>query len=527
MLSARIVVVFSEFGNADSLVDSMLSALASAARPYGIRFALPLGMEYAKELLPADVIGGVAVGSNIFFYPEAQGLEGTRLALRGDETHFLSVKEAHVFENHWDSGFLKRLHQVRGTKPAILTAMVSAEEEGLPPQAFLPALAEEFSEDAVKITRGLPLVCAARPVRSTLIHPSLLFGEVDFLKQAETESGILSIGAFVAGYHVYVVEKPLLWPKQRPRARWLLWPHQDRLPAVHLARFEQSAGFSFEKRRVGVRASLGLFFSEEGYLQAMPLLFTLEQQWKALAARAARPMPMFVTAFYELPEALKPALLYMIRFSYLQGVKRLPLLLYAGGRQERLLRMNYPNTFSYPDNALLPKSLLREGMTATQHFKRNKILLLQRSMAAYPAFAHYAWVDFDILPYPIPPQVMPDFSPLTDETIHLAVVDGEPDGSFLVIPRRHMKLLTREVQALSQVDAAIKRSFSEGAMLKRLIEKFPDLFTLHPMPERQLLFFTGFDARLLSERTKALLRDLPPVIQQKLPNKEEKRGISL
>lgn len=512
MLGTRILVIFSEFSDADSLVDTLLSALSRAMRPFGMRFALPKALEVTFDQLPSDVLGRVAAQESILFYDEAAGPQGV-LPYFSDETHFLLIKGVHRFAEKWDQGLLSRHRKVSRVNPAILTSMASEEEEGLRTQAFLPALAEEFAQDAVKLAKGLPLVCGASPVRTLIVNPALVFGKTDFLRQAETKDTLLSIAAFVAGYHVYALETPLIWPLTRPRTYWLEKPSPDTLPRTNLTRFEQSAGFSFEKHRVGVRTTLGLFSTEDGYPQKMSVKLEVKARARAMLARATHPMPMFVTAFYELPEALKPTLSYLIRFSYLKGLDKLPLLLYAGGRQERILRANFPNTFSYPDNALLPKSLLLEGMTATQHFKRNKILLLQRSMNTYPGFSHYSWVDFDIMGHPIPAQAMPNFSMLMDETVHLATVNGEPDGSLIMVPRQHMKLLAREVNALSQVDAAIHRSFSETAMLLRLIEKFPDLFTLHPMPEKHLLFWTGFDPQLLSEQTNALLLALPPAVR--------------
>lgn len=520
MLGTRILVILSEMPEEDALIDTLLSAISHGARPFGMRFALPQGFEGAVRALPTEVFGGALSQGSLLFYQEQKGLHGV-LPLVTDETHFLSLRGAHRFSGKWDQGLTSRF-RVLPSPAAVMTASVSSPEEGLPPQAFLPAVAESFGEPGARLSRGLPLVCAKSPVKTMIINPDVLFGKVDFLRQAETTWSLLSIAAFVAGFHVYALEALLFWPVKRPKVRWLEQPDADTLPRPNLARFEQLCGFQFEKRMAGARTTLGLFTTEDGYPQQMPTGLAISQRAKALAARATHPMPLFVSAFYELPDALKPAISYLIRFAYLRVLSNLPLALYAGGRQERALRGMFPNTFSYPDNALLPRSLLQEGMLPMQHFQRNKLLLLQRAMNAYPGFAHYAWVDVDVLPHPVCPQAMPDFSPLMDETIHLATVNGVLDGAFMVVPQRHMKLLVREVNALTQVDAALKRSFSEQAMLMRLVEKFPDLFTLHPMPQKHLLFLTGFPSTLLSEEIKALLRDLPPAVRQAAPINDQK-----
>ena len=513
MPSALILVIFSELSHAEAVADTVRSALSHAAHPFGIRFGLPERFAGEAPPLPQEAGVGMPAGDSLLFYPEEDGLRGALPLLR-NETHFLALKGAHEFGEKWDQGLLARLRKQKHGS-VLLTGMVSSPEEGS--QAFLPALSGNFGGPGVKLARGLPVVCGSAPVKTMLVNPAFFFGKTDFLRQAETEASLLSIAAFVAGYPVYALEKPLLWPVAKPKDRWLAKPGADVLPRPNLARFERLAGFSFDRKLAGVRATLGLFSTEDGYPQQLPARLTLARRAKALTARKSRSMPMAVTAFFEMPDALKPAVSYMIRFSYLRALSGLPLILYAGGRQERALRGMLPNTFSYPDNALLPKSLLWEGMTPMQHFQRNKLPLLQRAMNACPGFTHYAWVDFDILPHPVCPQAAPDFSALMDETVHLATVDGEPDGAFMVVPCRRLKLLVREVEALCQMDAALRRSFSERAMLKRLIQKFPDLFTLHPMPGKHLLFLTGFDPSLLSEEERARLAVLPPATRGAAP----------
>ena len=516
MLGTRIVVIFSEFSDLDSLVDTVLDVLAQSASPFGLRFALPEGFEAVLEELPPELGGQIGTQPGLFFYKESLGLAGVCDALT-DETHFLSLKGEHTFQNHWDKKLFRRYRRVQKGKPALLTAVVSSQEEGLPPQAYLPALKNEFAEDAVRLGRGLPLVAAAWPVRTLVVNPAVVFGSTDYLQKIETKSALLSFAAFAAGYSVYAVEVPLFCPRSKPKMRWLEQPGPGLLIPTHLQRFEQSAGFSFEKRKVGVRASLGLFTLEDDYAQKLPWRLKAIRRMEEWLARVRRSKIMFVTAFYHMPEAFKPTKLYTIRLSYLKAIKSLPLTLYAGGKEEHLLKKGFPNTFSYPDNALLPKGFLQEGMTALQHFKRNKLPLLARVSKSYPGFSHFAWVNCDILQHPVPAASVPNFSHLTDETIHLAVVEGVPDGSMMVVPQKHLKLLSREVHGLTQVDAAIKRSFSEESMLLRLLEKYPDLFTLHDMPQKHLLFATGLEPEFLEEETKRLLPDLLPEKREKWP----------
>lgn len=509
MLGIRLLVIVSECVQVDALTNMVLDAVAHGARPFTLRFALPLGTEAVLEELPQEATGGVRLQDTLLFYPQELGLAGVLPLLR-DETHFLFLKGPHAFAEKWDQGLEKRWRKLPVAR-GLLTGVVGAQEGKLPPQAYLPALGK-VKKDAVEIVPGLPLVCAASTVKTMVVNPGMVFGGIQFLRYADTREELLSLSAFVAEFVVHALESPLLWPLYPPPKRFLRKPTPDVLPAHLLARFEQFAGLSFEKRMVGVRSGLGLFSLADGYPQRMPLALMIGQRTKALLSRGGSGMPMVVSAFTDLPDATKPVLRYMLRFSYLRALGRLPLLLYAGGSQARSLKLHFPNAVTYPDSALLPRSLLGEGMRPMEYFSRNKFLLLSRAQRSYPGFSHYAWVDMDILDHPVCSTALPDFSALMDERIHLAIVEGKPDGSCMITPRQHLKLLVREVQALSQVDAAIKRSFSEAAMLRRLMEKFPDLFTLHPMPRRHLLFMTCLDPLLLSEEYKAELAHLPSPI---------------
>ena len=117
-----------------------------------------------------------------------------------------------------------------------------------------------------------------------------------------------------------------------------------------------------------------------------------------------------------------------------------------------------------------------------QLMRRSKLLLLQRTTRAYPSFSHMMWLDIDTLPHPICPDALLDFAPLMDDRVHIAWVDGEPDGSAIVAPRRLLLLLVREVQAATQFTAAAHGSFRESVLLRHLFDICPYVFPLLPLP---------------------------------------------
>ena len=507
MLNPRILVLLFDIPDPDVVVDVALDALAQARRPYNVHFAA--SARHAAALEEVSHSQGAFLPGDLKFFPDTDEPAAV-LAAFTDETHFLLLRGAFAFAPGWDATLLSRWRKIRGPK-ALMTAVPVGTAELA--QAYLPALPGEADERGARIGAGLPVVCAAAPVRTLLIHPAVVFGPVAFLRECDLTPETLSAVAFAGGWLIYALDCAPLWAQggALPPA-WLTEPGPEKMPPTVWARFEQAAGFSCQRRTACVRASLGVFTLEDAYAQRLPFRLAARQMLPAPARNAVH-LPLIVTAFIDLPDARRAPQEYLLRFSFLKALTRLPLTLYTGGAMERQLRAGFANTLAYPDNTLLPRALLAEGITPSELFCRNKFLLLQRTQRAYPGFTHFAWVNIDALPHPICPQAQPDFSSLMDDRLHVGWVDGAPDSSLMVVPVKMLQALVRKVQSITQVDTVLKRTLDEPSMLRRLLDLRPEWFTLHPMPAHGLLFVSCFQPELLSVPLAAQVAHLPDPIR--------------
>lgn len=542
--SSSMLVVLAPPLDKEGVQKTILQATAQAARPALLRFALPGSLQ-----------GQLEDDSRLLFYEGTEPLCAAA-PLVTDEKHFLLLAGVHGFSARWDAALTAALRSL-DDKPTLLSASITPSysvslsgeeptrratrlnpgswatlrqslpeirrrrtaaprEEAVqhPPEVCLPALKESLNESTASIGGGLPLVNASGAVETLIADPAFVFGSTDFLFDCDLSLDTLSLSAYVGGWRVCVPETPVLWPQAELPPRFLRFPKPDILPGTTVSRFQQMIGFPAAQGMLSAKATLGLFGPADTYPQRMPGVLKLSQ--KAYAARQQlleTHMPLLVSAFVDLPSPRYPLPFYQLRFGFLKRIESLPLVLYTGGSQERQLRASFPHTHSYPDNTVLPRTLLGEGMTLQQHFARSKPLVLYRAVQRQIEFTHAAWLDMDILPHPVCPDAMPDFEPMMDDRIHLATVNGIPDGSFVLMPVKLVPAVAREAKSITLLDAELKRGFSEELFWERLFQKRPEWFTIHPMPRRRLLFLSTFDSRFLSHAIRPLLQDLPPSFQ--------------
>lgn len=557
MFTARIMIILAPPVTAQAAAETIARAVANASRPSGLAFALPHTMEGFVPDLPE--------GAEPLYYDAVQGLSGA-VACLTSETHFLFLTGPHAFRPRWDAllydlwrrfdkytlltasltpapaannaaspdGDTIRVSTVTGSRLAALRQLAPAVQKraglaakaasrGILPQlrhlktaaaatsqAHLPALKEVLEDGSVLIGRGLALVCASGPVKTMVIDPHLLFGPVRFLLEGDVlENENLSMSAYMAGYSIMAMHQAFLWPVQSQPQSLLRLP-ADALPGTTAARFAQLLGFHDSQLRCDAKTAMGLFGHEDAYPQRMPAGLLLSHKTRAARMKLLEShMPLMVSAFIDLPHPRVEAAFYLLRFGFLRRIQSLPLVLYTGGSQERALRAVFPHTQSYPDNKLLPKSLLLSGMKPDEYFARSKTLLMNKAAKRQVEFTHAAWVDMDILPHPVCAEAVPDFRSMMDDRIHIATVNGIPDPSFVVVPVERLPSLAQLAQSVTQLDAELKRGFSEPLLWERIFHRKPQWFAIHPMPRRRLLFLTALDPQLLTHAVRPFLINLP------------------
>jgi len=558
LFTAQILVILHPPITALAAAETIARACEAAARPAGLRFALPHTMDGFLPELPE--------GISFVFYDAAQGLAGIVPCLT-DETHFLFLTGQHAFSPRWDAGLYavwrrfgkrtlftasltpgslstnpsnaeegttirvptingNRLAALRQLAPALKKRSSSSAEDaprGILPhlrhsqtasptvsQAHLPALKEVLADGSVSIGRGLALVCATEPVKTLVIDPAFLFGPITFLMEGEPlDLDSLSLSAYLTGFAVFVLHETIAWQLQGYPPNVLRLPAET-MPGTTLSRFEQLLGFRTGERRCAAKTAMGLFGPEDTYPQRMPGKLLLSHKARSAKMHLLEThMPLMVSAFIDLPNPRVTPAFYLLRFGFLRRIQSLPLVIYTGGSQERALRAAFPHTQSYPDNMLFPKKLPENSMKPEEAFARSKTLLMERAAKRQVEFTHAAWVDMDILPHPVCAEAVPDFSSLMDDRIHIATVNGIPDPSFVVVPVDRLASLTRLVQSITQLDAELKRGFGEPVLWERIFQKKPQWFAIHPTPRRRLLFMTAFDPELLTNSLHPFLKDLP------------------
>lgn len=482
MKDENILVILYAPANAESTRRTIHNALQTAVQASRLSFALP---KYAQRETE-DFLQ-----KNRLSYLYFDNRRGIASIVRQEITsnYFLLFMGCGTFLQGWDALLLMEFQENHSEKLLLTASVWSGSEEKA--EVCLPALKSPFDENGITIGRGLPLVCAKFPVSTLLADPALLFGKANFLKKVCPAITSLSYLAYQAGYDIRLMTRPYFRPTSVLPVRKLKRPVPTVLGGTTFDRFEKSCGIHWNEKSISYKALFGMNELQPIYAQQL----SLRQQF-SLRMEARKNKSIAVTGFIDFPKARQNSMNYCLFFNFLSRLKNLPLLVFTGGSTEKLVRTLHPNNQNFRERDCHKY----DGMSIEEHFRYSKIMMLKRVAECTPTAKYLYWVDFDILPHPMPELAVPNEEALTDGRIHLATVDGEPDTSFIYLPADRIRLIWQETISIVETDDIFHRGFSEINLWKRIISRHRDVFTLHPMPRRQLLFLSCFDPNLLSKQ---------------------------
>jgi hypothetical protein len=185
---------------------------------------------------------------------------------------------------------------------------------------------------------------------------------------------------------------------------------------------------------------------------------------------------MLATAMDAFPMDI-PEGAYLSQFANLAELRRLSLCCYCPQELVKRLQKILPNTYD-------ARWERRNPQEEPETFIRQKPLFIAHAARQFPAHTHYGWIDMDYLKHPLYPRAVFLWEELTDNRIHLAQVDGQPDTSLMVVPKGRIGWLLDVSTALAP---ASEGETGDTGLFRRLTATYPEQFALHAMPQKQAL----------------------------------------
>lgn len=467
------------------LSPALTSARALAAHPKALTFGLTL----MEEPTAADMQAMLDLGGVQFLCPAYDGWPGIESLWQG-ETHILMGHPGMRFTRRWDALLLRDLRacQAGRTRRAVLTGYLPRAQD--PVDAVSPVAAERIDESGyLHFQRGTPLRYARAAEPAAFIHPDFCFAPADFYREpplGTQEPWFLR--ASRCQWNVFTAHRP------RIRLEWddPMLPCDVRElianPAwkEHVRPFEQRFGIRFGKRTLSPMAKLGIFRDTLTFPMRVPVRTRAQELMRGLSHHGGC-TPLCVTAYLTLPtptENLPEE--SMSWFRRLIVLRELALLCYADGESVRRIAPIHPNVLEYKPRYGLPSDIAVDPADALNYVKLSKPFLLAVTREKFLTHSHYVWIDFGCLRYPVYEHAYLDWESICTDRIVLAVVDGLPDASMIVVPERLLKPLCKEFA--DRVAREQTRLPRETALWTRLIHDKPEWFDLRILPGHRELF---------------------------------------
>lgn len=464
--------------------EALRSARDNAASPLRLSYGLSLDLEPDE----GEVQAMRALGFVQFICPGGSAWTDAPELWQG-EGYMLVAHPDMRFTRHWDMQILRALRQCRSlTDHAVLTGWLPRPQD--PVDAVCPVAAQAFDGDGrLCFHRGTPLRYAAAPERSAFLHPDFCFGPQGFFRAMSEAEEPLFLSAYLQKWELFTLHRPLLHMLSDAPILPAAVPSGDDAP-TGLGRFESRFSLRFAARQLSPMARMGVFRAELTFPVHVPYAVRAQEALREAAMRRSKARPLCVTAYQalerrseHLPEQ------FLCWFGYLKSLKNLTLLCYGDSESVRKLSLRHPNVLEVKRRTMLPVQTAIAPEDELNYLKLSKPFMLARSREKFLEHTHYIWMDFGCLRYPVYERAALDWDAVCTDRIVLATVDGEPDGSMIVVPDARLLTLCREISAICDNSLNAGEGLPRETELWRgLMAAHPDWFTAQEMPgPRELL----------------------------------------
>lgn len=465
------------------------AALRSARDNAASSSRISYGLSLQAEPDAAAQAAMRSLGSVQFLCPGGSSWEDVEALWQG-EGYVLLAHPAMSFTRNWDMQLLRALRQCRRESrfSAVLTGYLPRKQD--PVDAVCPVAAEGFdAQGRLCFQRGTPLRYALAPQKSAFLHPDFCFAPSAFFREMRQEEGPLFLSAFRRKWELYTLHRPLIHISDDMRmepCEVSAGGEQD----TSLSRFERRFGLRFATRQLTPMVRQGVFTADLTFPTRVPYAVRGQEALRELLRRKGSVSPLCVTAYLSMPvEGPNMHEQYQCWFGYLSALKNLSLLCYGDSDTTRRIMPMHPNVLEFKPRYGLPVEGQLPPEETMNYIKLSKPFILARSREKFLNHSHYVWMDYGYLRYPVYERASIDWANVCGNRIVLAIVNGVPDASMLVVPDAMLLTLCREIAALCEQELnGSGRLPQETDLWLTLIREHGDWFELVELPGHRELF---------------------------------------
>lgn len=460
------------------------ACLAGACACAAVNKRISYGLILREEPSPADLDEMHTLGSVQYLVSEDRPVHVFSSLWQG-ESHVLLADRKLVYGTGWDLLLLRMLHRLErnGTARPVLTGIPPLTDA--PVNAFRPVAAERMTgpDGTLYFRPGTPVRCSSGPQRSAFLSESFCFAPSAFFRMAETQSGLLSVAAYVNGWEVFI---PQLCPCH---ALSVLCPEPRDIPdpsGESWQRFARRAGITDRFPYLNGQARTGILSADLSWDTTVSLRERFLDKILAWSSAGSSVSLLCVSAVLSEPvhpENTPEENAACLR--WLAALHELPMIFLTDAVTRPTVQLSHPNITDYSPSVGLPVIRRLPDAQDPDFLRLSRMFFLRHCKERNPGHSHYAWLDPCSVCYPVDPDTVPDLKRFCTDRITMATVDGKPDFSMIIVPSDLIGPLCGEIGVLCEQSIRQPVPFpAEEDIWKDLMERFPSRFTLVPLPEK-------------------------------------------